>query len=115
MKLLKADMKTFYYASYEENAKIYDDSWHFTGEYGPKYGQIKECKGTFSTNHGTANAQPFGNDIKYDYTIHVPGSSEIDESCRIWYKNSPTKDPDCVVVRVSEARTFTVIAVRKVR
>lgn len=115
LRFYKSDLQTFYYAKYEENAKIYDENNHFTGDRGPVYGPKRECKGTFSTATGSSNAQPFGNNIQYDYTVHVSGDIDIDESCRIWYKNPITEDPDCVVVKVANARTFTIIAIRKVR
>lgn len=116
MRLLDRDMKAFYYAPYAQRQMIYEDGIP-TGEYTTGYGEPTQAFGTVSVATGRASDQEFGSFIDYDYIIHIEDEScPFDENAAIWLPGTlTTDDPDGKVVRISEARSYTAIAVKKVR
>lgn len=117
MRLLERDMKTFYYAPYSDRTMVYDDDGYPTGEYTTGYGEPVEKQGTVSVATGRASDQEFGSFIDYDYIIHIEDETcPFDENAAIWLPGTdPSEDMDGKVVRISEARSYTAIAVKKVR
>lgn len=116
MTFLEIDMQTFHYAPYSSRTMIYDGDYP-TGEYTEGYGTPVEKKGTVSIASGRSAEAEFGAFIDYDFVIHIEDTTcPFDESAAIWLPGTlTTDDPDGKVVRISEARSHTAIAVKKVR
>ena len=116
MRLVKRDMRTFWYASYNGRTMLMDGDY-VTGERSTTLGNPVEAKGTFSIPTGAATPREFGMYIDYDFILHMEEKPcPFDENAAIWYKADPTKDdPDYRVVRIADSATHTVVAIREVR
>lgn len=115
MRLLKRDLRTFYYANYTSRAMLTDGTY-YTGERSTTYGEPTAAKGTFSEPSGAATAREFGTYIDYDYVIHMDGGTcPFDENAAIWYRNATNAPPDYKVVKIAEMQTYTLVGIRQVR
>lgn len=116
MKLIERDLKTFYYAAYNDRQMIYEDGIP-TGESAKGYGDPVEMRGTFTTALGRATEREFGTFIDYDFVIHIEEETcPFDENAAIWLPGTdPTGEHDAKVTRISESASHTAIAVKKIR
>lgn len=115
MRLLERDKQPFWYANYI-GREMLREGQNFTGERSTEYGEPAQAYGTFSENTGAATPRDFGTYIDYDYVIHMDsGPCPFDENAGIWLNNTTDQDPDYRVLRISELRTYTAVAIRQMR
>jgi hypothetical protein len=117
------NMRTFYFATYENKAEITDEYGNPTGEYEIIYSLPVKCKGNISPAQGEIQSRQFGDSESYDKVIalgklNVP----IDEHSILWVDTLPTinKDGttdtpyDYAVREVARSLNSVSIAIRKV-
>lgn len=126
MKLLKRNLRTFYYRLYQGLTADRDENGNRTGEVTMHYGEPIEMKGNISPSTGEMVAQTFGKYVDYDKSVIVEGTNlPIDENTVFCIDVSPfdedgsiNENYDYIVTRVAESLTstnHTVYAVKKVK
>lgn len=123
MRCMLRNMRTFYYALYEETSEIIDDYGNRTGEYEVSHSKPIRYKGNISTSKGEIESRQFGDIESYDRVITLSDVNvPIDTHSVLWVDNLPiintdgtTDTPhDYIVKEVARGLNSISIAIRKV-
>lgn len=114
-RLLKANLKTFYYATYKGVEMLKDEHGRSTGEPSVIYNEPVKCKGNISAARGEADIAVFGVDLPYTHAIALAGiDTEISETSVLWLHNDITQPHDAIVLRVAKSLNSTLLAIQQV-
>ena len=69
MRCLLRNMRTFYFAPYEDRVELKDEYGNNSGEYEVIYGQPIMCNGNISAAQGEMQSRQFGDSESYDKVI----------------------------------------------
>ena len=89
------NMRTFYYATYENKSEIIDEYGNKTGEYEIIYSNPVKCKGNISPAQGEIQSRQFGDSESYDKVIVLSNVNvPINEHSILWVDSLPTIKED---------------------
>lgn len=122
MRLLKVNLKPFWYATFKSKEPIKDSDGKRTGEYKTVYNTPVEVLGNISVATGEAQVETFGTSVPYNKVIFVEGTnipiSETTVLCvdvPVTYDSENSLIYDYVVSRVARSLTnHTLIAIKRV-
>lgn len=122
MRCLERNKRIFWYCLYVGTEEIMDENGLYTGESIQQYSETYCMRANISAASGSAQTEPFGVDLSYDYVIVIDDPEcLIDEHTLLCVDGDPTYDssgrmiPDCVVKRVSRSLNSVSYAVSKVK
>lgn len=91
---------------YEGQEEVKDQYGNSTGQYIPKYSDLKSAMMCVSPNKGTSETEQFGSFEEYDRTVTtVDASLDINEDAVLWVDGADTDGPWNYVVK-AVARWF---------
>lgn len=121
MRDLKRNQRVFYYALYQGNENVVDNSGNKTGERRVAYSDPVKMYANISPANGYANAAIFGKDLQYTKTIVTCDlECPITETSVLWIDKEPYDDQqnllpyDYTVSQVARGLDNIVYAVKKV-
>jgi hypothetical protein len=116
MRCLNINKSIVFYALYIEDEEIIDKSGYPTGEFKPKYGEIKSINLNVSSAKGNEYTAPFGSNLEYDRTLVTEDVDlPIDEKTIFWIDEKNTNKPyDYIVKKVAKSINSISYAVKKV-
>lgn len=122
MRMLRRNMRPFWYCAYEGRSTIVDDDGYDTGEPAVTYASPVKVMGNVGAASGNSEVEQFGVGVSYDKVIILAGTDwPIDERTLLFLDTEPPKefDPssvaaDYAVVRVSKSITQTSIAAKRI-
>ena len=122
MKLLKRNLKTFWYCLRTGSSIQYDEYGNETGENAPVYALPVECQGNISQATGYTEIEQFGQSLDYDKVILLADmETPITEDTVLFVDKEPvvtdevlTNTYDYIVRRVSKSLNVVSIAIKKV-
>ena len=101
-----ANCQPVFYRLYEGQEEVKDQYGNSTGQYIPKYSDLKSAMMCVSPNKGTSETEQFGSFEDYDRTVTtVDASLDINEDAVLWVDGADTDGPWNYVVK-AVARWF---------
>ena len=101
-----ANCQPVFYRLYEGQEEVKDQYGNSTGQYIPKYSDLKSAMMCVSPNKGTSETEQFGSFEEYDRTVTtVDASLDINEDAVLWVDGADTDGPWNYVVK-AVARWF---------
>ena len=101
-----ANCQPVFYRLYEGQEEVKDQYGNSTGQYIPKYSDLKSAMMCVSPNKGTSETEQFGSFEDYDRTVTtVDASLDINEDAVLWIDGADTDGPWNYVVK-AVARWF---------
>lgn len=94
MRNLRRNLQPVFYKNYEGQEEIYDSYGYPTGNYIPKYSELKSAMLRVSPNKGTSEGDLFGTLANYDRTMSTSDTAlDIDENSVLWLDGAETTGP----------------------
>lgn len=123
MRMLRRNMRPFWYCAYQGRSTIIDSDGYDTGEPTVTYAKPVRVMGNVGAASGDSEVEQFGVGVSYDKVIILAGTDwPIDERTLLFLDTEPPSDfdqsnvsADYAVVRVSKSITQTSIAARRLR
>ena len=101
-----ANCQPVFYRLYEGQEEIVDQYGNSTGQFVPKYSDLKSAMMCVSPNKGTSETEQFGSFEDYDRTVTTVDSAlDINEDAVLWIDGADTDGPWNYVVK-AVARWF---------
>lgn len=120
MRLLKRNLRPFWYCIFTGEVEQTDSDGNYTGETSVSYGEPVQCMANISPATGQSSQEMFGNLTDYDRVIVSDDTSlPIDENTVLFVDSTPTTGAgeygyDYTVRRVAKSMNYVAIAVKKV-
>lgn len=111
-----ANQQPVFYKMYEGEEEILDQWGNSTGNYYPKYSELKSAMLCVSPNKGTSEVNMFGSLEDYDRTMTTADTTcKIDENSILWIDGIDTDGPwNYVVKRVAPWKNSISFAISRV-
>lgn len=115
MRSLKKNQQPVFYKLYEGLEEIYQNGYP-TGNFIPKYSELKSAMLCVSPNKGTSETEQFGSIESYDRTITTADTSlDIDEDTVLWVDGQDVEGPwNYIVKEVARWKNSLQYAIAKV-
>lgn len=115
MRSLRRNQQVVFYKNYEGLEEIYQNGYP-TGNFTPKYSDLKSAMLCVSPNKGASETEQFGSIENYDRTITTADTSiDIDEDTVLWVDGQDTDGPwNYIVKGVSRWKNSLQFAIAKV-
>lgn len=116
MRNLMRNTQAVFYKLYEGKEEITLPDGTSTGQFVPKYSELKSAMMCVSPNKGTSETEQFGSFEQYDRTATTADTKlDIDENAVLWIDGADTDGPwNYVVKEVSRWKNSIQLAIAKV-
>ena len=115
MRMLKRNLKPFYYALYLGKTPLVDGEGNDTGEYTVNYGTKTLAYANISQASGSISSMWYGMAEGYDKTLILDKDIPLTEESRLWIDDTTADEGDYRVKLIRKSLTTTSVLVRKIK